>query len=245
LSLEQKLLKDLAALSGDPLRFVRYAFPWGEPGSELAASQGPEPWQVDLLSQIRDGLSPNEAIQLAIASGHGIGKSAFVSWLVLWSISTFEDTRGVVTANTETQLKTKTWAEVAKWYRMFVGKELFKLTATAIFSVDAAHERTWRIDMVPWSERNTEAFAGLHNKGKRIVVIFDEASAIPDPIWETTEGALTDRDTEIIWFVAGNPTRNTGRFRGCFDGPQARHWRSAPSTPAPSASPTKIKSPSG
>lgn len=70
--------------------------------------------------------------------------------------------------------------------------------------------------MIPWSENNPEAFAGLHNEGKRIVVIFDEASRIHDLIWEVTEGALTDDDTEIIWCVFGNPTRNTGRFKQCF-----------------------------
>jgi hypothetical protein len=80
--------------------------------------------------------------------------------------------------------------------------------------------------MVPWSERNTEAFAGLHNKGRRILVVFDEASAIPDIIWETTEGALTDANTEIVWCVFGNPTRNTGRFRECFPGQRhAKAWK--------------------
>jgi hypothetical protein len=39
-----------------------------------------------------------------------------------------------------------------------------------------AHEKTWRIDAIPWNEHNTEAFAGLHNQGKRILVVFDEAS---------------------------------------------------------------------
>ena len=63
------------------------------------------------------------------------------------------------------------------------------MTATALFARDPLHERTWRIDMVPWSERNTEAFAGLHNHGKRILVVFDEGSSIPDVIWEVTEGA--------------------------------------------------------
>jgi len=101
---------------------------------------------------------------------------------------------------------------------MFLGKDEFKLTATAIFHNSEEHERTWRIDMVPWSERNTEAFAGLHNQGRRILVVFDEASAIPDVIWETTEGALTDKDTQIIWCVFGNPTRNIGRFKECFAG---------------------------
>jgi hypothetical protein len=59
-----------------------------------------------------------------------------------------------------------------------------------------------------------EAFAGLHNQGRRILVVFDEASAIPDLIWETTEGALTDEQTEILWLVCGNPTRERlRRFR--------------------------------
>lgn len=219
------LVEWLATVSADPLAFVLGAFPWGEAGTRLAAFTGPEPWQATLLGRIRDGLPLHRAIQEATASGHGVGKSALVSWIILWATTTFPDTRGVVTANTETQLKTKTWAELGKWFHMFIAKDEFKLTATALFHDSEEHERTWRIDMVPWSERNTEAFAGLHNQGRRILVIYDEASAIPDVIWETTEGALTDKDTQIVWCVFGNPTRNVGRFRECFPGGLfAEYW---------------------
>ena len=212
-----KLIEWLASVSNDPLAYVMGAFPWGEPDSRLATSKGPEPWQRELLERIRDGLiNLNQAIQEITASGHGVGKSACVSWVIKWALETKPDTRGVVTANTETQLKTKTWSELGKWHHMSITKELFKLTATALFHPE--YERTWRIDMVPWSERNTEAFAGLHNQGRRILVVYDEASAIPDVIWETTEGALTDKDTQILWLVFGNPTRNTGRFKDCFEG---------------------------
>jgi hypothetical protein len=222
------LIEELAEFSSDPLGFVLFSFPWGEEGTELADSNGPGPWQVDILEALGQGLiTVAEAIQLAVSSGHGIGKSALVAWIILWAIATYEDTRGVVTANTENQLKTKTWVELAKWFRLFIGRHLFEMTATAIFSRDPEHDRTWRIDMVPWSERNTEAFAGLHNKGKRILVVFDEGSAIPDIIWEVTEGALTDTGTQIIWCVFGNPTRNKGRFRECHDGGRFAHrWRS-------------------
>jgi hypothetical protein len=224
---DEDLILELASFSNDPEGFVHWAFPWGEPG-ELEA-QEPQEWQLTLLRDLGEGLlTIEQAIQLARTSGHGIGKSALVAWIILWAISTFEDTKGVVTANTENQLKTKTWAEVAKWHRLFIARHLFKMTATALFANDPAHEKTWRIDMVPWSERNTEAFAGLHNQGKRILVIFDEGSAIPDVIWEVTEGALTDRDTQIIWCVFGNPTRNKGRFRECFTGGRFAHrWSSA------------------
>lgn len=216
---EEQLIQDIAAFSHDPLGFVLYAFDWGK--GELLKFDGPDSWQVDILNtlgeRLRKGeLTVTEAVQIAVASGHGIGKSALVSWIILWAVSTHEDTKGVVTANTENQLKTKTWAELAKWYRLCITRHWFHHTATALFSVDPEHEKTWRIDMVPWSERNTEAFAGLHNQGKRILIVFDEASAIHNLIWEVTEGALTDEDTEIIWCCFGNPTQNIGRFRECF-----------------------------
>lgn len=216
---EEDLVEAIAGYSSDPLGFVRYAFEWGS--GELAAHDGPDEWQIDILTvigeRLRSGeITVSEAIQVAVASGHGIGKSALVSWLILWAICTFEDTRGVVTANTETQLRTKTWAEVAKWHRRCICAHWFEMTATSIYSRDPLHEKTWRIDMSPWSERNTEAFAGLHNQGKRVLLVFDEASAIPKIIWETAEGALTDSDTQIIWVAFGNPTRNSGRFRECF-----------------------------
>ncbi|HCE08100.1 MAG TPA: terminase [Oxalobacteraceae bacterium] len=220
-SLEQQLVDDIAGFTHDPLGFVLYAFDWGR--GELAKfPDGPDDWAREVLDDIGGKLRSgaikgiHEAIQIATASGHGIGKSALVSWLILWAIATFEDTKGVVTANTDTQLRTKTWAELSKWYRLCIVKHWFKFTATSIFALDPEHEKTWRIDMVPWSVNNTEAFAGLHNQGKRILIVFDEASAIDDPIWEVTEGALTDEDTEIVWVAFGNPTQNRGRFRECF-----------------------------
>jgi hypothetical protein len=77
----------------------------------------------------------------------------------------------------------------------------------------------------PGRRNNTEAIAGLHNKGKRAFALFDEASAIPEAVWETVEGALTDGGTEWFWAAFGNPTRTTGRFRECFAGGRfAHHW---------------------
>jgi len=225
----EALFSWLSSVRDDPYAFTMGAFPWGEPGTVLANHTGPDDWSRELMDRIKHGLiDPNSAIQEATASGHGIGKSATVSWLILWAFCTYPDCRGVITANTETQLKTKTWAECGKWFNLcFFAREHFSLTATALFSKDPTRERTWRIDMIPWSEKNPAAFAGLHNQGKRLLLIFDEASEIPDVIWETAEGALTDADTQIIWLVFGNPTRNIGRFRECFaGGAHAEFWHS-------------------
>ena len=214
------LAEDLARFQHDPAGYVLWAFPWGVPGTELEGEAGPRAWQREELERVgaavREGAPANEVVRRATSSGHGIGKSALVAWLLRWALATREDTRGVVTANTEPQLRTKTWPEVAKWHRLAIDRDLFVCTATALYSADPDHEKTWRADAITWSENNTEAFAGLHNKGKRLIVVFDEASAIADRVWDVTEGALTDEATEIVWAVFGNPTAATGRFRECF-----------------------------
>src|SRR5688572_10198449 len=113
-----QVLEWLASVSSDPYAFALGAFPWGEPGTILE-HRTLEDWQVELLCSVRDGLlTPAQAIRQATVSGNGVGKSALVSILILWGVSTFEDTKGIVTANTETQLKTKTWAELGKWFHL-------------------------------------------------------------------------------------------------------------------------------
>lgn len=225
-AVDQRLLLWLASCNKDPYAFALGAFPWGVKDSPLEHAEL-DAWQITILCMVRDGLlSLKDAIQIAVASGHGVGKSALIAILLLWAFSTAPDTRGVVTANTETQLKTKTWAELGKWYNIFIAKDHFILTATALLSKDPSRERTWRIDQIPWSEKNPAAFAGLHNKGKRLVLFMDEASEIPDIIHEVAEGAMTDADTEIIWLMFGNPTRSTGRFREAFAGGRfASFWK--------------------
>lgn len=219
--MEPELAKWLVSVRDDPLAFVMGAFPWGIAGTQLEAFDGPMPWAKELMRRIKLKLvSVEDAIMEATASGHGIAKSTTVAQITLWAFTTFPDCRGVITANTETQLKTKTWAELGKWFNLLrpIIREHFELKATALLSKDPSRERTWRIDMIPWSKTNPQAFAGLHNKGNRLLLIFDEASEIEDIIWETAEGAFSDKDTQLIWLAFGNPTRNFGRFRECFEG---------------------------
>lgn len=217
---ENQLVDDICNFVDDPLGYAMYAFPWGEEGSVLEDSDGPKKWQRKILTDIRDHLQNPETrhqpLRIAVASGHGIGKSAMISMIAKWGLDTCVDTKIVLTANTEPQLRTKTMPEIKKWMGMSITSHWFTATAEKIYSNVEGHADHWRLDAIPWSIANTEAFAGLHNKKKRIIVIFDEGSAIDDMIWEVTEGTLTDEDTEIIWIVMGNPTRPNGRFYECF-----------------------------
>lgn len=221
-----ELVKDIASFTHDPYAFALYTFPWGT--GELAGSAGPRGWQADIMryigSWLKDPATRYEPCKIAVSSGHGIGKSALLAMIITWAMSTCEDCKVVVTAGTGAQLTTKTAPEVSKWFRKAINTDWWDINAQSIRVKDAKHQAMWRTDFVTWSEHNTEAFAGLHNQGKRIVIVKDEGSAIGDKVYEVTEGALTDENTEIIYLVFGNPTRNTGRFRELF-GSLKHRWK--------------------
>lgn len=217
----------------DPLRFILWALPWGDipelsivPLPEPWASRfpgckyGPDKWACEILDavaqQVRenrfDGIHAVSPIQMAVASGHGIGKSFVTACIVLWIMSTRPNCKGVITANTGKQLETKTWAEISKWLKRSLVADMFEVQSESIYAKDSPD--SWRVDAVTCREENSEAFAGQHAASSTSFYIFDEASAVPDKIWEVAEGGLTDG--EPMWFVFGNPTRNTGRFKECF-----------------------------
>lgn len=214
----------------DPFAFVMWAFPWGVEGTMLADESGPDEWQAEEQDAIGEHFSQSvdTPYRGTTASGHGIGKSSETSFLILWAAMTSVDAKGIVTANSDTQLRTKTWAELAKWWDLLclqhpIAKQFFELTATGFRSI--SRPLTWRIDAIPNNPKNPAAFAGAHNAGKRLLIIVDEASEIDDKIWDTIEGALTDADTEIILLCYGNPTKNTGRFKEITVGRLRHQWR--------------------
>lgn len=230
---EQKLAELVASFYDDPYGFVMAIFPWGEPtlpdGSPnpLRKKKGPELWQKEELIALGEHIKNNNLLtqmdleqivwRSAIASGHGVGKSAYVAWIIHFLMSTRVDTRMVVTASTQFQLEDKTWPELSKWHNLALNKHWFVWSATAysFAAYPQEKQKNYRATAATVSEQKTEAFAGLHNEGKTVCVIFDEASGIPGKIWEVSEGALTDG--EGFFFGFGNPTRADGEFADCFD----------------------------
>ena len=182
------LKKRVATYRNNPLGFCLFNWMWGE---NTLKDRALEPWQKEVLWDIGKGLEGGmdveEAVQLAVASGHGIGKSALIAMIIIWFLSTHAHPQVVVTANTGTQLATKTWRELAKWWGLSLNKDWFTWTATKFYLTD--EPATWFASAIPWSKERAEAFAGTHEDN--VLVIYDEASGIDPIIWETTEGALT------------------------------------------------------
>ncbi len=218
--------QDIIQFVRDPYKFALWAYPWNE--TSLPNSFGPRAWQAQILRDMRDHLdnplTQYQPFQCAVSSGHGIGKSALLAFITQWGMATCTDCKVLVTAGTGTQLSTKTVPEMTKWFKKSIISDWFDTKAQSITFKSAGHEQLWRADFVTWNAADPQSFAGLHNQGKRIIVIYDEASTIDDGIWETTQGALTDTDTEIFWFACSQPTETTGRFRECF-GKLKHRWR--------------------
>lgn len=219
LSIDLEIAAEVAKYYHDPIGFVNFAFELDDESRVIL-----ENWQAELLGAMRDHCvsqmfqgdgEPVMPFKAVVAAGHGVGKSAITAWIILWLMSTRPDTRGVVTAGTQTQLKTKTWAELAKWQDKCITGHWFDLTATAF--VHRSYPKTWRVDAMTAREETSDTFAGLHNAESTPFFIFDEASTIADIIWEVAEGGLTDGEPFFIAF--GNPVRNTGAFRRKFNSP--------------------------
>ena len=107
-ALDLELAGELKSFYDDPLGFVRFAFPWSEPGGPLEKLIGPDTWQREFLRDLGrevrkcrfQGVKAVKAIRMSVASGHGIGKSTLVAWIVLWIMSTRPNAKGTITAST-------------------------------------------------------------------------------------------------------------------------------------------------
>jgi hypothetical protein len=208
-SVDEELMKACERFVYDPLGFVLWAYPWGKEGV-LKNDDGPDSWQSDFLLKYGDYLKSGKPVRMARSSGHGIGKTALISWIIQHFMSTRPYPEIIATANTATQLETKTWRELAKWHNFLINKHWFTWSATKYKCI--IDPGTWFAIAQPWSKERPDAFQGSHEK--HILFLYDEASAIDDVIWETTEGAMTTPGA--VWIAFGNPTKNTGRFKECW-----------------------------
>ena len=137
---EQLLMTRLwsPAIKDDPEAFVLFAFPWGQENTPLAKYKGPRMWQRQVLRDIADHIKKNkgqvemDTLREAVASGRGIGKSALVSWLILWMLTTRIGSSVVVSANSEAQLRSVTWGELTKWSTMVINAHWWEISATKL-----------------------------------------------------------------------------------------------------------------
>ena len=234
-NLEQELFTKILSFKYDPVNFVMFAFPWGKVGSPLEKFKAPREWQLVELIRIRNYVQANREAELngeeltvlymAICSGRGIGKSAFLAMINYWVLSCWLGATAIVTANTETQLRTRTMAELGKWAGMSINCHWYDRTALSIkpnkefkdmlrtqLQIDSGY---YYCEAQNWSKDKPDAFAGVHSQ-IGLLLSFDEASGIDDTIYNVAEGFFTDLSPLRIWVLISNGRKNTGEFFEAF-----------------------------
>jgi len=162
-----------------------------------------EDWQLEVL----DALDAGET-RISIRSGHGVGKTAMCAWLALHFLLFRNNVKIPVTAPSSAQMKdglipeTKLWAQRLPEFL----RDQIDWTEDRIFRVDDRDNnfisfRTARADA-------PEALAGIH--ADHVLVIVDEASGVPEPVYEAAQGTLSTQGA--IFVLIGNPTRAKGYF---------------------------------
>lgn len=213
-SADLELLELIAEHRYYPERLVMILWEWGE--LELAGIEAPDEFQVIELRELGvdmratgfNGVDSVRKILRSIGSGRGIGKSALVSIIVVILLAAFPDAKISIMANSGDQLANKTWPEVRKWLRRSIVAHWFEANSSIIYRVGARD--SWFATPITWNLENPQASAGQQNIGSVNVVIFDEASEIPDKIAEVSLSGLT---TGLpIGLAFGNPTMATGFF---------------------------------
>lgn len=175
--------------------------PYGQPNPDGAPQL--EEWQETVLKAIRDGKK-----RISIRSGHGVGKTALVAWLVLWALLTHSDCKVPVAASSQDQLRDTIWPEIAKWHRALplALKEQIDCQSERII-IKAAPDASFAVRRTA-SKENSEALAGFH--ANFLLFLIDEASGIDDVIFEVASGALSTPGAIVI--LTGNPTKRSGYF---------------------------------
>lgn len=214
--------RQLAEFKLDPLKFV---------GAVMGATATPQ--QIEGFRAVR-----KYGAHVSIRSGHGTGKSTFLSWVALWFLVCFDDCKIPCTAPSAHQLQDILWSELSYWHN--------QMAQPYRSMIEITFERAWVVGlketnfMVPRTARpdKPEALQGFH--GKNLLFEIDEASGVADKVFEVAEGSLSTPGARVL--LAGNPTRTAGYFYDSHHS-QRKHFKTLhwPSTGSPLVSPVYIE----
>jgi phage terminase large subunit len=160
-------------------------------------------WQKTFLRAVASGKP-----RISVRAGHGVGKSAVCAIVVVWFMLTRYPQKTVITAPAAGQLFDVLYPEVKRRVGelpplirdlLEVFSDRIELKSSPDISFVSA--KTSSID-------RPEAMAGVHSEN--VLLIFDEASGIPEAVYGAAAGSMSGHNA--ISILIGNPTRNSGMF---------------------------------
>jgi phage terminase large subunit len=172
----------------------------------------PDDWQGDALNAVFCGKED----RVAIKSAHGPGKSALDSWIGWVFLQCYEDSRVVAVAPTAAQLQDALFPEYAKWWSKMPQRMQDEWHLSASHIRHKGNPQVWfAVGRTSNRPENVQGFHGTH-----ILVQGDEASGIPEPVFEVIEGILTEAGEEgrvAKLVINGNPNFTAGELYHAFN----------------------------
>jgi len=162
----------------------------------------PQDWQREMMA------ATLQHRKLSLRSGHGLGKTACCSWLMIWYLLTRYPVKVVCTAPSASTLYDGLMAETKRWVKELPTpiRTLLEIKSDRIELASSPTEaflsaRTSRAE-------SPESLAGIHSDHTMILV--DEASGVPEQVYEAAYGSMSGKNAVVI--LIGNPTRSSGYF---------------------------------
>ncbi len=170
-------------------------------------------WQQWLiLKAIENAINNKGKKRISIKSGHGIGKTADLSLLIIWYLFCHKNAQVPCTAPTSEQMHDILWKEISIWLSKMPEELQAKFDWTTGYLRVTESPTTWFARAKTARKEKPEALAGVH--GDWVFFIVDEAAGVPIEIFNTAEGALTGENVLVV--MISNPTRLIGYFHDSF-----------------------------
>ena len=176
-----------------PVRFLHMCY-----GADLWEKQ------QEIILSVRDNR------YTTVASCHASGKSFTAAHIVHWFLHAFPHSIVLTTAPTFRQVQDVLWKEINTAYGK--GTQRFDISGDML-KVRYNLASDWFA--VGLSTDDPDKFQGYH--AKSILIIIDESSGVPSPIFDAIEGVASTGNVHVLHL--GNPTDPTGYFSNTFKSP--------------------------
>lgn len=194
----------IARYRNNPLLFVREVI-----GATIISKD-----QESLLRAVGDACTGKGKPYISVVSGTGTGKTATLAWLVLWALCTHARAKIPCTATTFTQVQTLLWPEVLRWHSQMspAFRGFIEIGATQIMQKGNGECFAF---IKAAQANNPASFQGVHSEF--VLFIFDEASGIPQSIYDAAEGSCSHAGStgvsgQALFVCAGNGNLASGPF---------------------------------
>ncbi len=183
---------------------TRYGDNWPLLVREVFVAE-PDAKQEEILLAVQAGER-----RISVVSGHGVGKTTVLAWCCVCMVLTRFPQKTQCTAATSSQLFNALYSEVIKWINKLPQsvQDLLEVQSERVMLRIAPKESF--IAFETSRPEKPEALAGVHCDDGYVLLIADEASGVPDLIFEAASGSMSGHRASTL--LAGNGVRGSGLF---------------------------------